>query len=274
MTSDTPVENPTQIWRYIVVAFVAPIIHFAVPLIPAPPAWAMAIRLAATAVVIAALIRWLIRDSRSFVPTAVRARWMAALWVLGGIAVMIGPQLPTAGRHSDQASAAIAEGVAQLGMREGSLTTIGLVLGSAMIAPVAEELIYRAAVFGGWRELFLQFMPRGAGIGVAAFISGLAFSFAHFTIHPFQAFIYLAAGAVWALAYHFAGSLLVPVFIHAVCNSFQFWLMLHGPNRAFDGGAANLALLLLAPFLAVGLAWLVTRAFTSRTADGRALRPV
>lgn len=229
------------------------------PILPGPAQWAISLRMLVAAVVAALVIRWLIRDSRGFVPTHVASWWKAAVWVVAGVAVMIGPQLATP--MSEETQQVVAEGVAHLGLREGSLGNLGIVLGTVLFAPVAEELIYRAMVFGGWRELFRQFMSPGLAAGVAAVISGMAFSFAHFSINPFQSFIYIIAGVVWALAYHFTKSLLVPVFIHAVGNSFQFWLMLHGPNRAFDGGAANLAVLLVSPFAAVGLAWLLTRLF-------------
>lgn len=93
-----------------------------------------------------------------------------------------------------------------------------MVLGTVVLAPVAEEVFNRGCVFGG----LLSRNP------VAAYaVSSVVFSMIHINgymgaVPPLTLFLcflqYLPAGLCLAAAYHLSGSILTPILIHSAVN--------------------------------------------------------
>lgn len=109
-------------------------------------------------------------------------------------------------------------------LNDSSLTSIFesfpllLVLGTVILAPIAEEMLFRGLVFGWlfekntWLAYILSVFIFAA-IHVVQYI-GL-YSPAHLVVALLQ---YLPAGIVLAWAYHRSGNLLAPILIHALNN--------------------------------------------------------
>lgn len=127
---------------------------------------------------------------------------------------------------------------------------LGYVLLFAVLAPVAEELLFRGLLFAT--------LATKLGAWPAAIASGAFFGAIHLG-NGQDAFIpvLIALGVILALAYHYSGTLYVPIAAHAVNNALA------------TGSSSNLsadwltALLVLSPLLAVGLAWILARVITA-----------
>lgn len=126
-------------------------------------------------------------------------------------------------------------------------------------APVSEELLFRALLFGSLAAGFSRKLPR-SGPYLAALISGVIFG----AIHAGQGQdkylpMLMALGVLLALAYYWSGTLYVPIVLHAINNA-----MATGLNS--DPAADWIyAIIILAPvlslLLAIGLARLVRARF-------------
>jgi membrane protease YdiL (CAAX protease family) len=95
----------------------------------------------------------------------------------------------------------------------GGARTVLALVAAALLAPVAEELLFRGLLYRALR--------RRRSVAVAAAISAVAFSVVHLDVAATQplALVGLAlVGVVLALAYERSGSLLVPVAAHAGYN--------------------------------------------------------
>lgn len=95
---------------------------------------------------------------------------------------------------------------------------LALAVSAVVIAPVAEEVIFRGYVYG--------VMKRFTDGYFAAIASALVFSVVH--LHVGTLIPLFALGLVLVLAYEVTGSLLVPVFIHALFNAASTALILSG----------------------------------------------
>lgn len=93
-----------------------------------------------------------------------------------------------------------------------------MILGTVILAPVGEELMYRAAIFGG-------LYPRSTFW--AYFVSVVLFSIIHILnyltllppLHLLLSFLqYLPASFCLALVYHRSGSIFAPMLVHILIN--------------------------------------------------------
>lgn len=86
-----------------------------------------------------------------------------------------------------------------------------------IIAPVAEEIVFRGVIFGYLRRW---------GAASAVLISTALFAAIH--LGPALPLTQIVGGVVFALAYHTSGSLLAPILIHSLGNLAIFTLSLAG----------------------------------------------
>ncbi len=106
------------------------------------------------------------------------------------------------------------------GFGDAILKDVVFALLFTVAAPVAEELLFRGLLFRTLRDgLTSKWGPRG-GLAGGAIISGLVFGGVHLgggqdDFLP----VLMLLGIVLALAYHWSGSLYVPIAIHAVNNA-------------------------------------------------------
>ena len=85
-----------------------------------------------------------------------------------------------------------------------------------IVAPVAEEIVFRGLIFGYLRRW---------GVPAAVFISTALFAALHLPAIPITQIV---GGLVFAVAYHTGGSLMVPIVIHVLGNLAIFTLCLPG----------------------------------------------
>lgn len=137
-----------------------------------------------------------------------------------------------------------------LGVSIGS--DLGYVALYVVMAPVAEELLFRGLLFGSLRGRF--------GHWPAALVSGAVFGAIHLGAgqDPFIP-VLTALGVVLALAYHYSGALYAAIAIHAINNAVSTGSS-HQP--AADWIYAVLA---AGPLVAVALAYLLGRAVKAWT---------
>lgn len=85
---------------------------------------------------------------------------------------------------------------------------IGLGFLAVIVAPVAEEIVFRAGIY--------RFLRGHASLTAAALINGFIFGFIHFNL---QSFLPLAIfGALLCVAYEWTGNIRVPIIMHALFN--------------------------------------------------------
>ncbi len=92
----------------------------------------------------------------------------------------------------------------------------GYFLIGALIAPVAEELVFRGMLYGFFRKW---------GVFPAVALSTMLFLFAHFAVGG-VGLPQLVGGIVFAIAYEVEGSLMTPITIHVLGNAAIFTLSL------------------------------------------------
>lgn len=95
---------------------------------------------------------------------------------------------------------------------------LGLVIVAVVLAPVTEEIIFRAGLYRMLRGV----VPRWA----ALLISATVFATLHFNVAAFIALV--ALGAIWAHVYEKSGSIVVTIVAHALFNLTSIALMLNG----------------------------------------------
>ena len=96
---------------------------------------------------------------------------------------------------------------------------LAMIIGAVLLAPAAEELLYRGLVFGSLKSKSLW---------AAYLVSTILFAVIHvmgyidtYTLpHLLLAFVqYLPAGLVLAWTYHKSGNILSPILIHIAVNT-------------------------------------------------------
>jgi len=103
------------------------------------------------------------------------------------------------------------QNVVQLVIDEGSPALMLLIgLGAVVLAPLAEEIVFRAFLFRNLRD--------SIGKNLALLASGFAFAAVHF--EPTLLLPLTALGVALALLYEWSGSLYVPIAVHALWNLF------------------------------------------------------
>ncbi len=104
--------------------------------------------------------------------------------------------------------------------------TLFFVVGG-VIAPVAEEIVFRGLIFGYLRQMFKHELfgyLRHWNVVLAVLVSTALFAIIHFrTAIPITQIV---GGMVFALAYHKTGSLIAPMVIHMLGNLAIFTLSL------------------------------------------------
>jgi len=180
----------------------------------------IAFTMAAQALASIALARWLIdhwgrlpRDERPVTVALGLSRpklKVVLLWLLPGLALAMALV-----RSADYLNLVLlqrqpdTQSVVQLVIDQGSPALMLLIgLGAVVLAPLAEEIVFRAFLFRNLRDAM--------GRGLALVISGFAFALVHF--EPTLILPLTALGVALALLYEWSGSLWVPVVVHALWN--------------------------------------------------------
>ena len=100
---------------------------------------------------------------------------------------------------------------------ESPLAFFGLLLLAVVVAPIAEESVFRAGVY--------RFFKGRTSMAFSLFISGLLFGMIHGNLQSLPGLI--AVGICLGLAYELSGSIRVPIFFHALFNlNSILWILL------------------------------------------------
>jgi hypothetical protein len=90
-------------------------------------------------------------------------------------------------------------------------TVAWFVVGSVLVAPICEEIVFRGFIYRGWSQT-----PAGSYGGIL--LTALAFGLAHTQFTWFGVFDCAVFGAIAGLARWRTGSLLVPIVLHMAQN--------------------------------------------------------
>ena len=151
-----------------------------------------------------------LREEFALVPVrrAALAGWVGAFALLVALEALLGPLLGfPAGRPWESPY-----GATELGM---------LLVATVLVAPVAEELIFRGAVFSRLARTGLE---ASGAIAVTAAI----FAILHLQYGSWAVAIILVDGLFYGLARAKTGSVVVPLVCHLLGNSFAAWGRLAG----------------------------------------------
>ena len=142
-----------------------------------------------------------------------------------------------------------------------------MVLAIAILAPLGEEWLFRGLFFRSLRDGLARWMPlrRSSAIGIA--LSSLLFAIMHIgdgQITQWPALFVM--GVLLALTYEWTGSLLAPMLVHTLNNSFALLIITAQPDVIFS---SDWLLLLAAcsPLILLGLGGLLLRMLPSAPAE-------
>ena len=93
---------------------------------------------------------------------------------------------------------------------------IGFFILAVILAPLAEELIFRGAIYGFLKRRFSRWL--------ALFLSAFAFALLHANLASFLPLLFL--GIVLALVYEASGNIRVPILLHALFNAHQLLILI------------------------------------------------
>jgi uncharacterized protein len=103
----------------------------------------------------------------------------------------------------------------------GGLTTALAIAAAVVMAPLVEEVVFRGVLFQG--------LKRRLGLWPAALLSGLLFAIVHVEVsQPIYSSGLFLLGVLFAWTMHRFGSLLVPLFAHAMFNGISVGLAILG----------------------------------------------
>ena len=128
----------------------------------------------------------------------------------------------------------------------------------ALFAGLVEEIAFRGLIFRGLRDALVTRTSRWTAFAIAAALQAALFV----GIHPADLWSGVVTGFIavfWAFVYEKTGSLLIPILGHALYNDSQVLIALYGPHAPAAFPVFGLMLLIVAPFLACGIAWLIGR---------------
>lgn len=145
----------------------------------------------------------------------------------------------------------------ELGANQGALAMFGFAVLVAMVAPFAEELLFRGVIY--------RALSNGIGVWGGAIVSGVLFGSIHLSELTTDRFLQVAAlmvlGILLALLYAWSGTLWAPIALHATNNSLAVYA--YANTQHSDFGMA------LAPVIWVTMMVICTLAprFTDRSVE-------
>lgn len=173
------------------------------------------------------------------------------IWAVGGtislnVASILWDRIKGAEPMGDQ--------LKQLGFGHSVGQDVLVVLAIAVIAPVAEEFIFRAFLHRGVRDTLARWVRPSIAIGVATAVSTWLFVEIHGTGNQTTMVpLYVLYGLVTAISYEATGSLLAPVIIHTATNGYAVMQGLRDLSAAGESPAWLIGLAVLAPVIGVAL---------------------
>lgn len=197
---------------------------------------------------------------RRFAPGHLGLRTAPWVRVLGSVAVFMaiftGVELlwrALANRPNDTA-----QQLQDMGVGQSFAAELGIIAAVTILAPVAEELIFRGLIYRSLRDAIGRW-SRPVGMAVAAVISALLFADIHAgeEVDIGLTAMYVLMALLFIALYEWSGSLLTPILAHSVNNAFAVFLGIQG--GAEPTTPLVLALLFLAPLCAIGIALGLTR---------------
>jgi membrane protease YdiL (CAAX protease family) len=159
------------------------------------------------------------------------------LWIGGGLGLVaiIGSTLVVSALVAVSGGEATPDQVLTGGIADTPLQIALAVAAAVVMAPLAEELLFRGLLHRGLR--------RGLRVVPATVISSVLFAIVHLDVvlsQPLALVGLTLVGAVMAIAYERTGGLLVPVLIHAVHNGVTIAAVVLTERLDLEGFAAIL----------------------------------
>ena len=129
-------------------------------------------------------------------------------------------------------------------------------LGSAVLAPIVEEVFFRGLIYRAVRDSIARRWAPALAIVVAALVQAYLFVVAH-PSGGLQVAIILLMAVAYAVAFEATGSLVVAMVAHSIFNSISFLIVLVGPQRPADFSPAAVLVFVAAPLVTWGIARLL-----------------
>lgn len=129
-------------------------------------------------------------------------------------------------------------------------------LGSAVLAPIVEEVFFRGLIYRAVRDSIARRWAPALAIVVAALVQAYLFVVAH-PSGGLQVVIILLMAVAYAVAFEATGSLVVAMVAHSIFNSISFLIVLVGPQRPADFSPAAVLVFVAAPLVTWGIARLL-----------------
>ena len=146
-----------------------------------------------------------------------------------------------------------------LGLGQAPWSDVAVVLAVTVMAPLGEELLFRGLFFRSLRDGLARWLPLPWGAGLGIVFSSLLFAVVHVgdgQITQWPALFIM--GVLLALTYEWTGSLLAPMLVHALNNTFALLVTLTLPEVTFSAEWL-LMLTLSAPLIVAGSGTLLLR---------------
>ena len=138
-----------------------------------------------------------------------------------------------------------AEGALQ---QQGAMVTGGnpllSILNLIVFAPIAEEIVCRGAVYGGFR--------RKLGVVPSVILGGIVFGLIHF--NGWISLVMMFMGMVMCVVYEKTGSLIYPIILHMINNAVSMFSMYLGVGFIISGSNVVNILLFVAAACLTGFA--------------------
>lgn len=142
------------------------------------------------------------------------------------------------------------------GLGRSVWTDLAVILGTVVMAPLGEEMIFRALIFRGLRDGLARWIGLQPAVIVATLASAFLFAIAHGGEgQDAQIAALLVTGGLLALSYELTGTLAAPILVHSLNNMLALSQAVSaGPNVGFAADGAMLAVYGAPVVLLAGLA--------------------
>lgn len=134
--------------------------------------------------------------------------FLACLPVVYGVGVAWNGLLEFLRRQGYEIDLPLQDAVVLLQQASSPLAFAGLILLAVVVAPIVEELVFRAGIY--------RFFKGKTSVSLSLLISGILFGLVHGNVQSLPGLV--AVGVCLGLSYELSGSIRVPIFFHAFFN--------------------------------------------------------
>lgn len=147
------------------------------------------------------------------------------------------------------------------GLGMGLPGDLAFLLSVTVLAPVAEELAFRAAVFRPLHDGLRGWHPT-LRVVVAVMLGALVFTLPHSTPGEASFLPYLLVAMLFPVIYLVTGSLVAAILAHSFQSTYAWGMLLYGARDTVSFSPLLYVFVALSPVMVLALTWLAARVFT------------